>query len=172
MAKWIKEDLSAEVGNLAIEHDEQCALAALSRRWFAMVFREWEGHWPRVQRAGFAIRSDLFKKIGGFDSRYGQFAPQVLSARLHLQKVTVKTIPGASVVDGMRAVELRIQRKSHWDYARNYVSQPSSVALSLASFQALSKNSRRVIPTRGSSLSAITLANSPEESFCLMYVAQ
>jgi hypothetical protein len=52
---WIKEDLSAEVGNFAIEHDEQCALAALSRRWFAIVFREWEGHWPRVQRAGFAI---------------------------------------------------------------------------------------------------------------------
>ena len=98
MAKWIKEDLSAEVGNFAIEHDEQCALAALSRRWFAMVFREWEGHWPRVQRAGFAIRSDLFKRIGGFDSRYGQFAPQVLSARLHLQGVTVKAIPGASVV--------------------------------------------------------------------------
>jgi hypothetical protein len=98
VTQWIAANPNAEVGNFAIDHDDNVPLAGLNRRWFGMILDEWSAQWPRVHRSGFAIRTDLFEEVGGFESAYGQFAPQLLSARLHLHGVKVKPVPGALIL--------------------------------------------------------------------------
>jgi len=100
VARWIAADPVEKVGNFLVGHDGDHLLARLSRRWFGMIQARWRGpgEWPRVHRAGFAIRSDVFEALGGFEPRYGQFAPPLLSARLHVRGVAIGQIAHAGVV--------------------------------------------------------------------------
>ena len=66
-AQWIAANPDAEVGNFAIDHDDNVPLATLNRRWFGMILDEWSAQWPRVHRSGFAIRTDLFDEVGEFE---------------------------------------------------------------------------------------------------------
>ena len=99
VARWIAANPNAEVGNFTIDHDDDKPLAKLNRRWFGMIEAQWNapGQWPRVHRSGFAIRTDVFRKVGGFEGDYSQFAPQLLSAHLHLRGIRVEAVPGASI---------------------------------------------------------------------------
>ena len=98
-AAWISAGYGV-VGNFAILHNDNHLMARLAEKWFAQIQSIWrspEG-WPRVHRTGFAIRADVFSRAGGFASEYGQFAPALLSARLHASRVQVGYITGASVL--------------------------------------------------------------------------
>ena len=100
VARWIDANPGAEAGNFHIAHRDDHPLAPLKHRWFDLIQVSWRapGEWPRLQRAGFAIRADIFKAGGGFEAEYGPFAPQLLSARLHQRGVRIDSIPGASVI--------------------------------------------------------------------------
>ncbi|HMC10078.1 MAG TPA: hypothetical protein VKH44_02265, partial [Pirellulaceae bacterium] len=75
-------------------------MARLAERWFAQIQSTWrspEG-WPHAYRAGFAIRADVFSRAGGFASECGQFAPALLSARIHASGLQIDCISGAAVL--------------------------------------------------------------------------
>jgi hypothetical protein len=100
LAGWITANPTAEAGNFDVGHDESYLLGRISRRWFDLIHTRWcaPGEWPRLTRTAFAIRADVFHAIGGFEPEYGQFAPALLSARLHARRITVGAVPGAAVV--------------------------------------------------------------------------
>jgi hypothetical protein len=99
VARWIEEDPVCEAGNFEIDHPDGYRLARLSRRWFDELQTRWQApeEWPRLHRAGFAIRSATFAAFRGFES-YGQFAPPLLSARLHARGARVEPVSGARIV--------------------------------------------------------------------------
>jgi hypothetical protein len=115
VARWIATGPRDDVGNLRVAHPDDYVVARLSRRWFDEVQAGWRGpgEWPRVHRAGFAIRADAFFAVGGFEPGYGQFAAPLLSARLHARGFTVGQVPGAAVVH----VDDRRMRHHHADTA-------------------------------------------------------
>jgi hypothetical protein len=100
VARWIATDPAEAVGNFHVGHVGDRVVARLSRRWFNQIQARWRssGEWPRVHRAGFTIRADAFQSVGGFEPDYGQFAPPLLSARLHARGVAFGLVPGAAVV--------------------------------------------------------------------------
>ena len=100
VARWLASGPTVEVGNLDVGHDTSFLHGRLSQRWFDMIHARWRepGEWPRVSRSGFVIRADVFRAIGGFEPEYGQFAPALLSARLHARGIRIGAVPGAAVV--------------------------------------------------------------------------
>jgi hypothetical protein len=100
VARWIATGPAEGVGNFLVGHAGDRVVARLSRRWFGQVQARWRSpeEWPRVHRAGFAIRADAFQGVGGFEPDYGQFAPPFLSARLHVRGVAIGSVTGAAVV--------------------------------------------------------------------------
>ncbi len=100
VARWIATGPTEGAGNFLVGHDGDHVVARLSRRWFGLIQARWRapGEWPRVHRAGFAIRADVFQGVGGFEPEYSQFAPPLLSARLHARGVAIGSIVGAAVV--------------------------------------------------------------------------
>jgi len=117
VAQWIAANPEAGAGNFATDHDDRHRLARMSRRWFDMIQTLWRapGAWPRVHRAGFAIRADAFAAVGGFEAEYGQFAPPLLSARLHARGFTVQAIPDAAVLhrDDLTVSDQHIDTAEH-----------------------------------------------------------
>ena len=98
-AAWISAGCGV-IGNFAVFHNDDHLMARLAERWFAQIQSIWrsaEG-WPHVHRTGFAIQADVFSRAGGFASEYGQFAPALLSARLHASGVQIGCISGAAVL--------------------------------------------------------------------------
>jgi hypothetical protein len=100
LARWIAANPNAEAGNFDVGHDESYLLGRISRRWFDMIHACWRapGEWPRLIHTGCAIRADLFEAIGGFEPEYGEFAPALLSARLHARRIRIGEVPGAAVL--------------------------------------------------------------------------
>jgi hypothetical protein len=100
VARWIAANPAAEVGNFRVGHRDDYLLARLSQRWFGLMQRTWRapGEWPRVHRAGFAIRADVFEAVGGFQAEYGQFTPALLSARLCQRGIRIEAVPDATVI--------------------------------------------------------------------------
>jgi hypothetical protein len=98
-AAWISAG-HGMVGNFTVLHSDAHLLARLADRWFAHIQSVWRspGEWPRVHRSGFVIRADVFSRVGGFGSEYGQFAPALLSARLHSIGARVDYVPNAAVL--------------------------------------------------------------------------
>ena len=120
LARWITANPTYQAGNFDVGHDESYLLGRMSRRWFDLIHTRWRapGEWPRLTRTGFAIRADVFEAIGGFEPEYGQFAPALLSARLHARQIRVAAVPGAVVV---HIDDERMQRHhaDTADYAHN-----------------------------------------------------
>jgi hypothetical protein len=100
LVRWVAASPAEAAGNFVIQHDGDHLLARLSRRWFGLIQARWRapGEWPRVHRSGFAIRTDVFEAVAGFEPQYGQFAPPLLSARLHARGVAIGQIADAAVV--------------------------------------------------------------------------
>lgn len=95
---WIRSEPSALAGNFAVGHLMRNLQAKLSDRWFALMQAEWRKSWRRLHRAGFAIRSDVFHAVAGFEPEFGEFSVPMLSARLASRGVVVGDIPHALVI--------------------------------------------------------------------------
>src|SRR5262245_14539061 len=65
VARWIAMNPSAEAGNFDVDHNDDYLIARISRRWFDMIHARWDApdEWPRLHRAGCAIRADVFESI-------------------------------------------------------------------------------------------------------------
>jgi hypothetical protein len=100
VVRWIEKHPNAEVGNFSLTHNEDTLLDRLSTRWYSMILTRWRApdYWPRVIIGGFAIRTDVFEAVGGFEPEYGLFASALMSARLHARGAKIEVIPGASVI--------------------------------------------------------------------------
>lgn len=100
VARWIEANPQSRVGNLVIGHPRGYHLAELSDRWFGIIQSSWRdpATWPRVHRAGFAVRAEVFAAVGGFDARLRLFAAPMLSAQLHQRDIAIDSIPEARVV--------------------------------------------------------------------------
>jgi len=116
VARWIAGNPSAQVGNFTVGHRDGYLLARLSKRWFDMIHASWRspGEWPRIIGSGFAIRTDVFEAMGGFEAEYDLFAVHLLAARLHAREINVGVIPDATVVH----VDDETMRDHHFDTAR------------------------------------------------------
>lgn len=100
VAQWVTTGPVEGAANFVVRHDGDSLLSRLSERWFGEIDAQWRapGAWRRVHRAGFAIRAEVFEAVGGFEPRYGQFAPPFLSARLHARGVAIGDILDAAIV--------------------------------------------------------------------------
>ncbi len=94
--RWLKTNPDSAVGNFEIGHPENYRMARISDRWFGEQGKRWEASWPRLHRAGFAIRRDVFETLNRFGP-FGQFAPPLLSAKLHSAGYAMELVPGALV---------------------------------------------------------------------------
>jgi pimeloyl-ACP methyl ester carboxylesterase len=102
VARWIATGPAEGAGNFLVGHDADHVVARLSRRWFGLVQARWRApdEWPRVHRAGFAIRADAFEAVGGFEPEYGQLTgeadalvkPERQAYRLH------QDVPGSRLL--------------------------------------------------------------------------
>tara|TARA_R110000850_G_scaffold108742_2_gene221242 strand:- start:1734 stop:3197 length:1464 start_codon:yes stop_codon:yes gene_type:complete len=95
--RWLETKPDAQVGNFAIGHPDDYQMAKISDRWFGEQSEKWDNDWPRLHRAGFAIRRDVFEKLGGFQP-FGQFGPPLLSAKFHAAGFKMEVVPDATVI--------------------------------------------------------------------------
>lgn len=72
----------------------------LGARWFDEVYGEWfrPEQWQRLNLAGFVIRRDALRSVGGHEHRYGLFAAPLLSARLDERGAEVGHLPDARIL--------------------------------------------------------------------------
>jgi hypothetical protein len=72
----------------------------LGARWFDEVYGEWfqPEQWERLNLAGFVIRRDALRSVGGHEHRYGLFAAPLLSARLDERGGEVGHFPDARIL--------------------------------------------------------------------------
>jgi hypothetical protein len=100
VCKWTTSSPPTVAGNVDTHHRDDTIMARLSDRWFGLIHQRWRspGEWARIHRAGFVIRADAFRRLGGFEGEYGQFSAPLLSARIHSGGDTIASIPGAAVV--------------------------------------------------------------------------
>lgn len=102
------EALLAQIGtgtdaaalNCTVRNPDAHRVSPHMQRWFGELQSAWAepGTWPRVHRAAFAVRRDVARDGERLSPRYGQFAPPLLSARLHEARLPVRTVAGAVVV--------------------------------------------------------------------------
>ena len=116
---WIDEHPEADAANCRLVNVGDHRVNLLLGEWFADVQAEWAADetWPRLHRAGFAMRRDVFDEVGPLDPEFGQFAVPLLSSRLHAAGRSVATIPDAVVGH----VDLPLMSHHHHDtrdYAR------------------------------------------------------
>ncbi|MGE0289415.1 MAG: glycosyltransferase family 2 protein [Bradyrhizobium sp.] len=99
LTEWIAAHPQAVAVNFKISNFQEHLMAGLMKRWFAQIHSIWSlpSTWPRLHRAAFCIRQDAFRKTGPLEPQYGQFAPALLSARMHEQRLAISTLPEATV---------------------------------------------------------------------------
>ena len=97
LEEWISSAPIADAGNFSIVHHDDYLMARLSRRWFGVQQDLWSNEWTRLHRATYAIRREVFLKLGGLPP-YGQFGVPLLSAKLAEEGYTVERVPGADVL--------------------------------------------------------------------------
>ena len=118
LAAWIAANPDGEACNFRIENIDGHRVAALMKRWFAEIQAGWSASstWPRLHRTAFAIRSDVFEEVGPFEPEYGQFAPPLLSARMHQCGHAISALPTSVVMhDDSREIS------HHHDDTADYV---------------------------------------------------
>jgi len=118
LAGWIAANPQAVAVNCRIDHSENHLVAQLSRRWFGQIHAQWRAApWPRLHRSGWAVRAEAFAALGGFEVEYGQFSPQLLSARLHARDIAIGQATEA-VVYHQDSDLLRDHHRDTEDFAR------------------------------------------------------
>lgn len=118
LAAWIAVNPNGEACNFRITNLETHRIAKLMKRWFAETQINWtdSSTWRRLHRTAFAIRRDVFEGVGPFEPEYGQFAPPLLSARMHQRGLTVSALPTSGVIhDDSREISM------HHDDTADYV---------------------------------------------------
>jgi len=99
LAAWIAANPNGVACNFRINNLEGGRVGDLMGRWFDEIHRSWAAPstWRRLHRTAFAIRRDVFEEAGPLVPGYGQFAPPLLSARLHQRGHAISLIPASSV---------------------------------------------------------------------------
>jgi hypothetical protein len=100
LAAWIDANPDGKVCNFTIENLDHHRVAKLMQRWFAQIHAEWAASstWRRLHRTAFAIRRDTFEDVGPVEAEYGQFAPALLSARMHQCNLVIANVPTSRVI--------------------------------------------------------------------------
>jgi hypothetical protein len=99
LAAWIAANPDGVACNFRINNLEGGRVGDVMGRWFRGLHASWAAPstWGRLHRTAFAIRRDVFEEAGPFVPKYGQFAPPLLSARLHQRGHPIALIPASSV---------------------------------------------------------------------------
>jgi hypothetical protein len=118
LAAWIAANPDGTACNFRINNIEGGRIGDLLGRWFDEIHVSWAASstWRRLHRTAFAIRRDVFEVAGPLVPGYGQFAPPLLSARLHQHGYAISMIPGSSVNH-----EDSPNMANHHDDTKNYV---------------------------------------------------
>jgi hypothetical protein len=119
LAAWIAANPNEMAGNFSIKNLGGGRIGELMKRWFAEIQDSWAAPstWPRFHRTAFAIRRDLFGEVGPFEPSYGNFAPPLLSARLHQRDLPISSIP-ASRVNHELSPDMATHHEDTADYVR------------------------------------------------------
>jgi Nucleotide-diphospho-sugar transferase/Glycosyl transferase family 2 len=118
LAAWIAANPDGEACNFRIKNFENHRVSRLMKRWFAETQIGWTdpSTWRRVHRTACAMRRDVFKSVGPFEPEYGQFAPPLLSARMHQRGLTISALPTSGIMhDDSQEISL------HHDDTADYV---------------------------------------------------
>jgi hypothetical protein len=118
LAAWIGANPDGKVCNFTIENLDHHRVARLMQRWFGQVHAEWadSSTWRRLHRTAFAMRRDTFEDVGPVEAEYGQFAPALLSARMHQCGLVIAKVPTSRVIhDDSR------EMSDHHDDTADYV---------------------------------------------------
>lgn len=96
---WIRAHPETEALNCTITNPPTHNVSKLMESWFRKVQLSWAdpGTWSRLHRTAFALRRDILQGSTVLQSRYGLFAPALLSARLHAKSRRVVTLSDARV---------------------------------------------------------------------------
>jgi hypothetical protein len=118
LAAWIAANPEGEACNFWIKNFEDHRIARLMKRWFAETQTGWTdpSTWRRLHRTACAIRRDVFENAGPFEPEYGQFAPPLLSARMHQRGLTISALPTSGIMHD-DSPEISV----HHDDTANYV---------------------------------------------------
>ena len=118
LAAWIAANPNGEACNFRIKNFETHRIARLMKRWFAETQHNWTAPstWRRLHRTACAIRRDVFDDVGPFEPEYGQFAPPLLSARMHQRGITISALPTSGIMHD-DSPEISV----HHDDTANYV---------------------------------------------------
>lgn len=99
LTAWIAANPDKRACNFRIRNPDDYRVARLMKRWFAQVQQGWAQPttWQRLHRTAFALRRDVFDRVGPID-RFGQFGPPLLSARLHQRNIAIATLPHSGLL--------------------------------------------------------------------------
>lgn len=119
LAGWIAANPDGAACNFRIGNLEGHRVAGLMKRWFAETHTGWAATstWRRLHRTAFAIRRDVFEDAGPFEPEYGQFAPPLLSARMHDRGLAIAALPASGVMHD-NSPEMSAHHDDTADYAR------------------------------------------------------
>lgn len=120
LERWIAANPDAHVGNFDATHPGADIVGRLTERWFNEIHAEWQRRWPRLRRAGFAIRADVFHAACSFEAEYREFAMPMLSARLNARGVEIADVPDAVVIHHDEH-SMRERHDTIADYIRNEI---------------------------------------------------
>lgn len=125
---WIDANPDKRACNFRIRNPDHFRVARLMKRWFAQTQQEWirPTTWPRLHRTAFALRRDVFDRLGPIEP-FGQFGPPLLSARLHQGGVTVSTLPTSGLMHD-DASEIVVHIEDTANYARGELTARAAAA--------------------------------------------
>jgi hypothetical protein len=119
LVAWIAANRNGEACNFRIKNFETHRIARLMKRWFAETQDNWTAPstWRRLHRTACAIRRDVFEHVGPFEPEYGQFAPPLLSARMHQRGITISAVPTSGIMHD-DSPEISVHHDDTADYVR------------------------------------------------------
>jgi Nucleotide-diphospho-sugar transferase len=119
LAAWIAANPNGEACNFRIKNSEDHRVARLMKRWFAETQTNWTdpSTWRRLHRTACTIRRDVFEDIGPFEPEYGQFAPPLLSARMHQRGLSISALPTSGIMHD-DSLEISVHHDDTADYVR------------------------------------------------------